>query len=79
MKLVLYFLLSSNRQVIPLLSNLNESIAREALALMKVLLFSGNETVQDGIVQSVKETREEKLFISLKKKLQLASIQFKET
>ena len=45
---------------------------------MKVLLYSGNEEVQDGIIQSVKGTREEKLFISFKKRLQLASIQFKE-
>ena len=63
----------------PLLSHPNEAIAREALALMKALLFFGNETVQDGVVQSIQDTREEKLFISLKRKLEIASIQFKET
>ena len=46
---------------------------------MKTMLFSGNENVQEGLVKSVKDTREETLFINLKEKLEDASVKYKET
>lgn len=46
---------------------------------MKTMLFSGNENVQEGLAQSVKDTREETLFINLKEKLENASVKYKET
>lgn len=66
-------------KVICLLSHPNESISKEAIALMKTMLFSGNELVQEGLARSVQETREETLFINLKDKLEMASTKFKET
>ena len=57
----------------------NESISRESLALMKALLFSGNEEVQEGLAINVQETREETLFLILKKRLETASLNYKET
>ncbi|XP_019849736.1 PREDICTED: inositol 1,4,5-trisphosphate receptor type 1-like isoform X1 [Amphimedon queenslandica] len=66
-------------KIISLLSHTNESISKEAIALMKTMLFSGNENVQEGLAQSVKDTREETLFINLKEKLENASVKYKET
>ena len=65
-------------QIIPFLSNPNESISREALALMKALLFSGNIEVQDGLANDITSTKEETLFISLKKRLDIARINYTE-
>jgi inositol 1,4,5-triphosphate receptor type 1 len=67
------------KRVIPFLSHPNESISREALALMKVLLFSGNEDVQEGLINCVQETREETLFLRLKSRLEQTGITYKET
>ena len=65
-------------QPIPLLSHPNEGISRESLALMKALLFSGNKKVQEGLTLNVKETREETLFITLKRRLEIAGLNYKE-
>ena len=65
-------------QIIPFLSNPNESISREALALMKALLFSWNIEVQDGLANHITSTKEETLFISLKKRLDIARINYTE-
>ena len=46
---------------------------------MKALLFSGNEKVQEGLAINVQETREETLFLILKKRLETASLNYKET
>lgn len=46
---------------------------------MKVLLYSGNEVVQEGVAKSVQETREEILFLTLKERLEIASLNYKET
>ena len=64
--------------MIPFLSHPNESISRESLALMKALLFSGNEKVQGELSLNVKETREETLFITLKRRLEIAGLNYKE-
>ena len=61
-----------------MLSHPNETVSREALALMKALLFSGNMEVQKGIAEDVKSTKEETMFISLKKRLDIASIHYTE-
>lgn len=53
-------------------------ISREALALMKALLFSGNEEVQEGLCSSLRNTREEKLFLNLKQRIETASLNFTE-
>ena len=45
---------------------------------MKALLFSGNKLVQEGIANGVTSTREETLFISLKKRLDIARINYTE-
>ena len=66
-------------QVIPLLSHPNECISRESLALMKALLFSGNEETQEGLALDLKETREETLFFNFKERLEIASLNYKET
>ena len=65
-------------QVIPLLLHPDERISKEALALMKALLFSGNKEVQKGLIKAVKRSHEEKLFLNLKKRLEVASLNFKE-
>ena len=65
-------------QIVPLLAHQNEDISREALALMKALLFSGNEDVQGGLASSVEETREEILFLHLKQRIEIASLNYKE-
>ena len=46
---------------------------------MKVLLFSGNKQVQGGLSGSVQETREEALFLNLKRRIEIASLNYKET
>ena len=45
---------------------------------MKALLFSGNEEVQEGLANSLKETREEILFLHLKQRIEIASHNYKE-
>lgn len=55
----------------------NIAISHELLAFVKALLFSGNESVQDGI-KFVQETREEMLFINIKATLDYAVARFKE-
>ena len=46
---------------------------------MKALLFSGNKEVQKGLAADMKESREEKLFLNLKKRLEIASLNYRET
>ena len=53
-------------------------ISDEALSLLKTLLFSGNETVQEGL-EFVKETREDSLFIFLQNKLRHSAQHYRET
>ena len=65
-------------QIIPLLSHQNDKIAQEALALIKVMLFSGNEEVQRGIELNARETREETLFLYLKSLFEDASRNYKD-
>ena len=45
---------------------------------MKALLFSGNKEVQDGLAKNVTSIKEETLFISLKKRLDIARINYTE-
>uniref|UniRef100_A0A1X7SHA4 Uncharacterized protein n=1 Tax=Amphimedon queenslandica TaxID=400682 RepID=A0A1X7SHA4_AMPQE len=65
-------------RVIPLLLHPNERISKEALALMKALLFSGNKEVQERLIKAAEQSREEKLFLNFKKRLEAASVNFKE-
>ena len=46
---------------------------------MKALLFSGNKEVQEGLAVDMRESREEKLFLNLKKRLEIASLNYRET
>lgn len=45
---------------------------------MKTLLFSGNESVQEGLTIEMRESREEKLFLNLKRRLEIAGLNYKE-
>ena len=62
----------------PLLSHIKPHIAQEALALFKAMLYSGNVKVQMGIVINAKETREETLFLNLKRILEIAGQNYKD-
>ena len=64
--------------MIPLLSHVKPYIAQQALALIKAMLFSGNAFVQRGIELNSRETREETLFLNLKRFLEIASQNFKD-
>ncbi len=46
---------------------------------MKTLLFSGNTEVQGGLCASLQDTREETLFLNLKQRIEIASLNYKET
>lgn len=46
---------------------------------MKALLFSGNQEVQGGLSGSLQDTREETLFLNLKRRIEIASLNYKET
>ena len=65
-------------QVLPLLSHQKESISDETISLLKALLFSGNVTVQTGLEEVAKHTREERLFLFLKQKLLQSSTRYNE-
>ena len=45
---------------------------------MKALLFTGNKEVQEELAKSLKETREEILFLHLKQRIEIASHNYKE-
>ena len=62
-------------QVVPLLSHPNEEIIREVLAFLKVMLYSGNRNVQRGF-EHLLETREERLFTTMKGLLQHAAVTY---
>ena len=64
--------------MLPLLSHPNEAIANEVLSLLKALLFSGNTVVQKGFRDFVEDTREEVLFVNLKKILDDAGAHYTE-
>ena len=64
-------------QIVPLLSHPNDEIVREVLAFLKVMLFSGNRTVQRGF-EHLLETREERLFTTMRGLLQHASVTYTE-
>ena len=64
-------------QLIPLLSHPNDAISCEVLAFLRVLLYSGNRTVQEGLWY-LQETREEGLFATLQKRLEQAAVHFRE-
>ena len=64
-------------QVVPLLSHPNDEIVREVLAFLKVMLYSGNREVQQGF-QHLLETREERLFTTMRGLLQHAAVTYKE-
>lgn len=46
---------------------------------MKSLLFSGNREVQEGLCCSLRDTREETLFLNLKHRIEIATLNYKET
>ena len=64
-------------RVVPLLSHPNDEIVREVLAFLKAMLYSGNRHVQEGL-NTVFDTREERLFTTMAGLLQNAAITFKE-
>ncbi len=64
-------------QVVPLLSHPNDHIVCEVLAFLKVIFYSGNRTVQEGM-KHLLSTREERLFTTMKAMLQNTAIIYKE-
>lgn len=64
-------------RVVPMLSHANDEIVREVLAFLKAMLFSGNRHVQEGL-NTVFDTREERLFITMVNLLQNSAITFNE-
>ena len=46
---------------------------------MKALLFSGNKEAQEGLAIDMRESREEKLFLNLKQRLEIANLNYRET
>ena len=64
-------------RIVPLLSHPNDEIVREVLAFLKAMLYSGNHHVQEGM-NTVFETREERLFTTMVSLLQNAAITFNE-
>jgi hypothetical protein len=62
-------------RVVPLLSHPNDEIVREVLAFLKVMLYSGNRDVQRGF-EHLLETREERLFTTMKGLLQHAAVTY---
>jgi len=64
-------------QVVPLLSHPNDEIVREVLAFLRVMLYSGNRTVQEGF-EHLMEAREEGLFTTMRSLLHYAAVTYKE-
>ena len=64
-------------RIVPLLSHPNDEIVREVLAFLKAMLYSGNRHVQEGL-NTVFDTREERLFTTMVDLLQNAAITFNE-
>lgn len=64
-------------RVVPLLSHSNDEIVREVLAFLKAMLYSGNSHVQEGL-NTVFDTREERLFTTMVSLLKNAAITFNE-
>ena len=48
------------------------------LALTKALLYSGNTNVQEGLSTALLETKDGTFFVTLKQRLEMASLNFKE-
>jgi len=67
----------STLQLTPLLSHPDERIVNEVLALMEVLLESGNRTVQRGFVQ-LKSSPDSSLFPTLQTLLRRATVLYEE-
>jgi inositol 1,4,5-triphosphate receptor type 1 len=62
-------------RVVPLLSHPNDEIVREVLAFLKVMLYSGNRNVQRGF-EHLLDTREERLFTTMRGLLQHAAVTY---
>ena len=52
-------------------------IVCEVLAFLKVILYSGNRTVQEGM-KHLLTTREERLFVTMRALLQHSAVTYKE-
>lgn len=61
----------------PLLSHPSEEIVYEVLALLKVLLESGNKTVQTGLISLI-SAGENKLFPTLQRMLKQSAVGYRE-
>lgn len=64
-------------RIVPLLSHQNDEIVREVLAFLEAMLYSGNRHIQKGL-NSVFDTREERLFTTMASLLQNSANTFKE-
>ena len=64
-------------RIVPLLSHPNDDIVREVLAFLKAMLYSGNRHVQEGL-NTVFDTREERLFTTMTGLLQNTAAAFNE-
>ena len=62
-------------RIVPLLSHSSDEIVREVLAFLKAMLYSGNRHVQEGL-NTVFDTREERLFTTMTSLLQNSAITF---
>ena len=64
-------------RVVPMLSHPNDTIVKEVLAFLKAMFFSGNRHIQEGM-RHLLETREERLFTTMRLLLQNSAITFNE-
>ncbi|XP_070537450.1 LOW QUALITY PROTEIN: inositol 1,4,5-trisphosphate-gated calcium channel ITPR3-like [Ptychodera flava] len=65
-------------KVLPLLARTSDSLAREVLAFLSTMLFSGNENVQKSLIEYFLSTREEHFFMALRNRMQLSAVATKE-
>ncbi|KAL5005127.1 hypothetical protein ScPMuIL_018583 [Solemya velum] len=60
------------------LSRPQDNIVREVLSFLIVLLFSGNENVQNSIIEYFTGTREETFFFAIKNRMQMSAVATRE-
>ncbi|XP_062518427.1 inositol 1,4,5-trisphosphate receptor type 1-like isoform X2 [Corticium candelabrum] len=65
-------------KIIPLLSDSNDNIVRETLALLATMLFAGNRSVQAGFEHYFLHTREEMFFIDVQGRLRRSIVATRE-
>ncbi|XP_064638655.1 inositol 1,4,5-trisphosphate receptor type 3-like isoform X2 [Lineus longissimus] len=65
-------------KVLPHITRPGDEIVREVLGFLGMMLFAGNEDVQQSLISYFLGTREEKFFFAVKNRMQLSAIATKE-